>query len=316
MLGLGAIDALLVLGKDLAWLADVPAAERLDAHALVLVEIAVVMGVLLFLGLLVVRGWAKTLTLRLEAHEAVLAEVEAGRLDVRMPLHASDELGLLAARSNRMIAGLEERERLRAVLGKVTNASAARRLLDGAAGERVHLAVLMCDLRGFTTFSEERAPEAVVDALNRWFGRAVPVVHQHGGAVDKFIGDGMLAVFGLDAPEGCADRAVAAGSALVRAARALAEETGLPLRLGVGVHVGPVVAGTIGSAERLEFTVIGDTVNTAARLEGLTKEVGADLLISEATRAALSDGGHALQAVGERTLRGRAQTIGVYAVSV
>jgi adenylate cyclase len=316
MLGLGAIDALLVLGKDLAWLSDVSYADRFDAHSVVLTEIAAVFGVLLLLGLLVVRGWARTLTVRLESHEAVLADVEAGRLDVRMPLAASDELGLLAARTNRMIAGLAERERLRSVLDKVTNASAARRLLEGAAGERVHLAVLMCDLRGFTTFSEDRSPEAVVDALNRWFGHAVPVVHAHGGVVDKFIGDGMLAVFGLDAPEGSADRAVAAGRALIRAARELAAETGLPLRVGVGVHVGPVVAGTIGSADRLEFTVIGDTVNTAARLESLTKEVGADLLISEATRLELTDAGGALQSVGDRALRGRSQALGVFAVAV
>jgi adenylate cyclase len=126
----------------------------------------------------------------------------------------------------------------------------------------------------------------------------------------------MLAVFGLDAPEGAADRAVSAGRALICAARALAAETGLPMRVGVGVHVGPVVAGTIGSADRLEFTVIGDTVNTAARLESLTKELGVDLLISDATREELTDGGSAVQSVGERALRGRSQTLGVFAVAV
>jgi adenylate cyclase len=312
MLGLGTIDALLVLGKDLAWLSDLPAGEQPDAHAVVLVEIAAVLATLLALGVLVVRGWAATLSQRLEAHDAVLSDVEAGRLDVRVPLAASDELGLLAARTNRMIVGLAEREQLRAVLGKVTNAPAAKRLLEGAAGERLRVAVLMCDLRGFTTFSEGRSPEAVVDALNRWFGVAVPIVHAHGGAVDKFIGDGMLAVFGLDVPEGAADRAVEAARALVRAARQLAEETGVPLRLGAAVHVGPVVAGTIGSSERMEFTVIGDTVNTAARLESLTKEVGVDVLVSDEARAALTVPDASLSALGDRAIRGRTQTVGVY----
>jgi adenylate cyclase len=316
MLGLGVIDAMLVLGKDLAWLSELSDSDRFDAYSVVVLETAAVFGVLLLLALLVVRGWARTLTVRLASHESALSEVEAGQFDVRLPLAANDELGILAARTNRMIAGLAERERLRSVLDKVTNASAARRLLEGASGERMHLAVLMCDLRGFTTFSEERSPEAVVEALNRWFGRAVPIVHAHGGVVDKFIGDGMLAVFGLEGPEDAADRAVAAGRALIHAARALSDETGQSLRVGVGVHVGPVVAGTIGSADRLEFTVIGDTVNTAARLESMTKEVGVDLLISEAARRELSQYGGTLHAVGERAIRGRAQTLGVFAVAV
>ena len=313
LLGLGGIDLMMVLGNDLAWLESLDPEAQSAAHGVVLTEIALVMGTLLCLSVLVVRSWAQTLAARLDAHHVVLEAVEEGRLDQRLPLDAHDELGLLAARTNRMIDGLAEREQLRAVLGKVTHPAAARRLLAGAAGERINVAVLVCDLRGFTSLSEHRDPEVVVELLNRWFAAAVPLVHAQGGAVDKFLGDGMLAVFGLDTPAAAADRALAAAQALVQAAEALAAATGLPLRLGAAVHFGPVVAGTIGATDRMEFTVIGDTVNTAARLEGLTKTLGEPVLLSAPAADALVSRSAHLRDLGAHQLRGRAQAVSVFA---
>ncbi len=306
MLGLATLDVVLVLGKGLLWLADLDPAQQALGRGQLMGEVAMVLGSVVTLTLVVVRGWALTLSARLNRHNMVLARVEEGRLDVAAPVSVRDELGLLAARTNQMIAGLAERERLRQVLGKVTSAEAARRLLDDSAGERRELVVLMSDLRGFTSLSEGRRPEEVVDLLNAWFGRAVPVVHAEGGVVDKFIGDGMLAVFGLDGAPDAAGRALRAALGLVAAARALSDEQRHAVRVGVGLHRGPAVAGTIGSPERLEFTVIGDTVNTAARIEAATRTLGVDIAWSGALADALGDLPAGVIDLGAHQLRGRA----------
>ena len=144
---------------------------------------------------------------------------------------------------------------------------------------------MFVDVRGFTSFAERSDATQVVAALNALFEVMVPIVADHGGHVDKFLGDGLLAVFG--APEGYADhadRAVAAGLALVRAVN----RPGAELEIGVGINTGPVVAGSIGGAGRLNFSVIGDAVNLAARVEAATRDTGDDLLITRATYDALT----------------------------
>jgi class 3 adenylate cyclase len=144
---------------------------------------------------------------------------------------------------------------------------------------------MFVDVRGFTSFAERSDATEVVAALNALFEVMVPIVAEHGGHVDKFLGDGLLAVFG--APEGYrdhADRAVAAGLELARAVN----RPGAELRIGVGVNTGPVVAGSIGGAGRLNFSVIGDAVNLAARVEAATRDTGDDLLITRATHDALT----------------------------
>jgi adenylate cyclase len=179
------------------------------------------------------------------------------------------------------------------------------------------------DLRGFTTFSEKLSPDEVVRQLNGYHGTMVAEVARHGGEVDKFIGDGMLATFGLERRERAAPSDHGA-SAAVECARSMlgALETlnaerandGLPpLQMGIGIHTGDVVAGNIGAPGRLEFTVIGDAVNTAARLESATKELHVPAVASAATVERLSEprGLRALEAVH---LKGKAHPLSVYAV--
>ncbi len=184
----------------------------------------------------------------------------------------------------------------------------------------VEATVLVSDLRGFTALSENLSPVEVLAFLNEIQGELAAAVHTNGGAIDKFMGDGMLAVFG--APQPLADhaaRALAAArdirKALVRVNAQRAARAQAPIRCGVGIHSGSVVSGCLGSGSRLEFTIIGDTVNTASRLEALTKEQGVDVLVSDETaRRVSSQIARGLRGLGEVSLRGRREPLRIHAL--
>jgi adenylate cyclase len=183
-------------------------------------------------------------------------------------------------------------------------------------GEEVEVSVLFLDVCNFTAFAEETEPHLVVSELNQLFEAAVPCVHDNGGHIDKFVGDGLIAVFG--APERQSDharRAVDAGRAIVDKVNG-DDDNGEGLRVGVGVNTGSVIAGTVGGGGRLDFTVIGDTVNTAARVEQLTRECDSDLLITEATRAALDEDDGDWEELPDVQLEGKREPVKVYAPAV
>jgi class 3 adenylate cyclase len=197
-------------------------------------------------------------------------------------------------------------------------------------GRLVTVTLLSADLRGFTAMSEALSPDEVVKQLNEFHGAMLEQIEAHGGVLDKFIGDGILVVFGFEraterggtnAGEGDAGarHAVDCAHAMFRALESLNEVRGrrgeAALRMGVGVHTGPVVAGNIGApGRRLEFTVIGDAVNTASRLEGMTKEVGTPLLVSAATAERLHDA-HDLRELAAVTARGKTTAIRVFGLA-
>ena len=166
--------------------------------------------------------------------------------------------------------------------------------------------IMVTDLRGFTRYSENMEPLAVLDSLNQLQGFLSEVVEQQGGWVDKFMGDGMLAVFGAPRTlENHAEQALRAAQIILREVKYWS-----PLPIGIGIHSGSVVAGCLGMNGHLEFTVIGDTVNVAARLEALTKQVGHPLLISHSTQRRLNN--WPLMPLGELPIRGREQQIEVF----
>lgn len=174
--------------------------------------------------------------------------------------------------------------------------------------------VLFSDMRGFTSWAEHRPPEEVLAFLNVLQGALADQVHQHGGMVDKFLGDGMLAVFGTTGASGnharaALDAATGMLDAVARMNREIPEAA--ELRIGVGIHTGEVVVGILGSGAKMESTILGDTVNTAARLESLTKERGVSLLVSgEAARAI--GGERPLTRLGETDIRGRADRLELF----
>ena len=246
--------------------------------------------------------------------------VATGDLTPRLLIDSNDELGDLGYRFNGMLAELEQSQRMRDLFGRYVSKEVADQVLKNGAdlgGENVPATVLFADIRDFTTLTESLPPQQVVDILNRYYTRMVDAIVEHGGWVNKFGGDSLLAVFG--APIRQSDHALRAVNAAWAMNRALAEfnaeqlAMGLkPIAIGIGISSGEMVAGNVGGKERLEYTVIGDPVNLAARLESLTKEWKTAVLISEQTNNLLANSTTQTRARDEVTVKGKTQPTLVY----
>jgi adenylate cyclase len=277
-------------------------------------------------------------TLRAHRQAALFgAAVGAAALAVVLPLVSGfhpAEIGVVATTLVTGVIGAAAARQRRTDLDTFARLSLLRRYLPPAAVERVlsgapdaavalggrlaTVTLIATDLRGFTTMSEKLAPTEVVRQLNAYHGAMLEQIDLHGGALDKFIGDGALVVFGLDDAhrDAGAHAAVSCARAMLVALEALnrarASERLAPLRMGIGVHTGSVVAGNIGAVgRRLEFTVIGDAVNTVARLEGMTKDVDRSILVSVETARRLP-GDVGLRSLTSMHLRGREEELEVF----
>jgi adenylate cyclase len=215
--------------------------------------------------------------------------VAEGDLRVRVPVTGNDELGALTRSFNEMVGGLEQRERLREAFGAFVDPVLAERVAEEGTmieGQEVEVTVVFLDIRDFTALAERTSARDLVDRLNAFYSLVVPILVRHGGHANKFIGDGLLAVFG--APQSQTDHADRAMAAALEIAEAVHGRYGDDLRIGIGLNSGPVVAGTVGGGGRVDFTVIGDAVNTAARVEEATRLSGDEILVTEATRCLLT----------------------------
>lgn len=255
---------------------------------------------------------------------SALDRLAVGNLSARVELHATSEFGQIAQHVNAMAGKLAERQHLRDLFGAYMTPEVAEKLLEaGATGgsEVRHVAVLFVDVRGFTAFSRGRSPRVILAVLNQFLEEAVEAVAHARGTVNKYLGDGLLAVFGapIELENPCAS-AFQAGLELCRRLRTLNSEfviAGIPeLRIGIGVHAGDVVVGSIGSAKyKLEYTVIGDAVNVASRIEQLTKTVGVEMLVSAEVFADLTDSQKALCGPAlEEQVRGVEKPVTVHAI--
>jgi adenylate cyclase len=228
-----------------------------------------------------------------------------------------DDLGALAGSFNRMQAGLAERQRLQAAFGTYVDPTLALRLLEQGdhvfTGERREVTVMFIDIRDFTSFAEANTAEDTVSRLNALFEIVVPAVVDAGGHVNKFLGDDALAVFG--APNDLAGHADAAVNSAVLIHRLVAERFGGALRIGLGINTGAVVAGTIGGGGKLEFTLIGDTVNVAARVEQLTKTTGDTILLTQQSVDALVARPPGLTDRGFHALKGKSAAVQALALN-
>lgn len=242
---------------------------------------------------------ARHITGPLEELTDMLAKLIPERYGNRALPSNSDEAGQLMAAVNQMLDGLEEREFIKDAFSRYVTRQVSDIVLQGGlnlGGELLEITVLMTDIRDFTPMTESLPPARLVKLLNRYFTTMVEECVEQGGMIDKFIGDAIMVVFGAPArldPEESALRAARAAVGMRRRLvvlnRQLAAE-GLPtLRTGIGIHSGEAIAGNIGAPQRIDYTVIGDSVNVCARIESTCKSLGQEILISEVTRELLGD---------------------------
>ena len=255
-------------------------------------------AVALLAALLIGMGLAGGITAPMQNLVAGMREVVRGNLKFRSRIEREDEIGFLARSFNDMVAGLEERERIRDTFGRFVSHDVAEAVLGGHVpleGVRREASILFQDIRGFTALSERLDAAVLLDVLNQFFTEVVAAVEAEGGVVKQFLGDGVMALFGAPQPHvDHAERAVRAALGIVRRLHELnvrLTQRGMPpLEIGVGVHTGEVVAGLIGPDKRSEYGVVGDAVNVASRIETLTREVGATVLVSREIASRLGDG--------------------------
>ena len=254
----------------------------------------------------------------------VLNAIAKGDLNARANLASKDEFGLVAQSVNAMADGLVERDRVKSAFARYVSQQVMDSVLTSDAGsvlrgDRRRISVLFSDIRGFSKISEHLAPEKVVQLLNEYFELMVEVVFRNQGTLDKFMGDGLMAIFG--APENDPYQEEHALKAAIEMQQELTklqarwDAEGIQIRIGVGIHSGPAIVGTIGSSRRMEYTAIGDTVNVASRLQTATKELGTNILISEHTYYG-AKGAFPFRNMGTITVRGREEPLTVYSLDI
>jgi adenylate cyclase len=308
---------------DLAVISEAPfaraAAAQLELYRRVGYLAASAVALALCLGMF----FSGRLTRPIQMLGAAADRIANGDFSVRLEVGKSggDEIQDFSSTFNHMVAGLVERDKVKETFAKFHSKEVAEKVMSGElklGGERKGAVVFFSDVRGFTAMSEGQDPEKLVRILNRYMTRMVRVIMEHGGIVDKYVGDAIMAVWGVPfSKDDDCERAVRAclsmRLALAEVNAEFAREGLPPLRIGMGLNQGMVISGNIGSEERMEYTVIGDTVNTASRIESITKEFGTDLLISREVLEHVA-GKFIVEKADEAKVKGKAEALVVYKV--
>jgi adenylate cyclase len=251
----------------------------------------------LIIGVLQGKAIARSINDPLQEVVMKMDLVKQGNLSVKARVLSNDSVGELSEGFNSMVEGLERAEIIRESFGRYISPEVLDKVLQGdveLSGEMRHATVLFCDIRDFTSISEKLPPAKLVERLNECLDIIVNAVVENGGRVDKFMGDCVMAVFGVPmTQEDHALRAINTGLDILKRIERWNSETtepdSIPWKVGVGMHSGEIVAGNIGSSKKMEYAIIGDVVNTASRIEQLNKKLGTDLLISEQTYSLVED---------------------------
>jgi adenylate cyclase len=314
-----------VIGISLprAFLVRTSQVTQLEIFVLVTASILLVVMVGLYLANLITRPLLRLVT--------ASSEVAQGNLEVKVDASGDDEVAVLAKSFNYMVAGLQEGSIYRDLLGRSVSPEVREQLrqtfISGnlkLEGQEAVATVLFTDIRGFTTLSEKEDPATVFKWLNEYFGQLVPIVSSHGGVVNKFDGDAMLAFFGtlprLLSPKQSALAAMETAGEILTAIDQLNQQRRAngepPLITGIGLHTGVLIAGGLGTSDRIHYTIIGDTVNTTQRIEALTRDVFdcSGVLISHSTYTALGENvsQFGFEPLGFYQVKGKKEPLQVY----
>lgn len=279
------------------------------------------MVIVLTSAVLIVFFFGKTITTPIIRLVEATKKIKEGQYRVNITPSTKDEIGELTSSFIEMGMGLEEKEKIKSAFGKFVNKEIAEQVLKGEiklGGERKIATVFFSDIRSFTSISEKLEPEEVVEFLNLYMTRMVDCVNKTGGVVDKYIGDAIMAVWGAPVSKGN-DTENAINGALMMRKELMEFNKGRGgdkkpvIRIGCGINTGTVLAGQIGSEERMEYTVIGDTVNLASRIESLNKPFVTDILVSEDTYNLIKDI-FKTEAMQKIKVKGKSEPQRIYAV--
>jgi len=251
-----------------------------------------------------------------------MSTVAQGDMSVRVPVTSNDEVGELTGQFNSMVEGLRERERIRETFGRYVDENVASAILQGGgngvlAGETRDATILFTDVSGFTTIAETLPPDQLIGALNEYLETVLGPIRAHGGVVNTFIGDGIFASFNM--PLACPGHASAAIRAAIDIQRAVAGrrfgEAKVAFVTRIGISTGAVIGGSVGAGQRLSFTLLGDTVNLASRLEKLNKDHRTSILVSETTRAGCGTE-FVFKPLGSTAVRGRSASLAIFTIDI
>lgn len=300
---------------------EIPEGKAYEAAKKVQYRSLLVAGVVIFIAFLFGYYFSGTITWPIKQLVVVSKKIASGDFDINLKPKSKDEIATLAFAFNDMAKGLEERDKVKDVFGKFHNKEIVDNLLSGEValgGERKQAIIFFSDVRGFTAMSESMEPEDVVEMLNEYMTRMVSIIRSNHGVVDKYVGDAIMALWGV--PVGGEEDAKNAIRACLSMREDLAKLNELrvsrgqhALKIGMGLNCGPVIAGNIGSDEKMEYTVIGDAVNLAARIEAMTKAYGSDLLISESLQELVKED-FILEKCSTAHVKGKSDAIQVYKV--
>lgn len=311
-------------GKEVGRLLVGTSLARVEAEA----RADLIFNAVVFLGALVLLFLYASIALSYLVVSPINKVVKAmgsatqGNLMSEVDLKRGDEIGILANSYNFMVRGLRERERLKDAFNRYVSRQVYEKFQSGEiriSGENRQATVLFSDIRSFTTLSEQLTPPEVVAMLNEYFNVMVEIIFKYDGFLNKFIGDALMAIYNVPLdqfkPELRATMTAIEMMQDLDKLNADREKRGqFPIKIGIGINTGPVVAGNIGHEKRLEYTVIGDAVNLAQRLESQTKVAGATILLSETTYSAVSEYVEATTLPPVK-VKGKAEPVALYAVT-
>jgi len=292
--------------------------SAVDVRESFVVDTLFILGIIVALATRIIFSYSINVQKLFENQMDALQRVEQGDLERYVPILTRDEFGVIAQQTNRMIDQLRTKDKIQKTLESIVSPNIMNKLLNGnenalKQGEEYDIAILICDLRKFTTYAENTPPEEVIFFLNAYFAKIADVVAEHNGIVNKFMGDAILAVFGSNGELNYVEKAVDAAWDILMHTNSATMRDGTKFDIGIGVHRGKAAAGTIGSSERFEYTFIGDAVNTASRLDGLSKRLNYKIIISGEVYTNLSrDSQDRFVDLGQQSIRGRSQPLHVY----